>query len=399
MASWISRPQPETLPVTVEWKAVAGEENVLEGYASVFDVEDLHGDVVERGAFRKTIQERVPRGLVKLLDSHRYDIAHTLGTVIWAEEDAFGLRFRARLSSAPSAQDAKIKMLEGHASRNSIGYDPVRETWDKAPDGRLIRRLQEVKLFEISVVPLAANEYARLVSVKSVVPFQDLPLAPRDRPWDAAAAERRVRAWAGGGDDLGSINWTRYRRAFVWWDQSNPERLASYKLPIADVIDGRLWAVPRAVFAAAAAVQGARGGVDLPAEDRPRVQAHLGRYYAKMRREFSDEDLVAPWERDSLDLLVAEIRAGWSPSADDTDRIESAAKALFSVLDPLGRERLLKALAAGPGGGPPTAGERSGVRGVQAGGPAEPFTLTGLRRRARLLELDLRLAARRVDGG
>ena len=48
--------------------------------------------------------------------------------------------------------------------------------------------------------------------------------------------------------------------------------------------------MPRGVMAAAAVMQGSRGGVDLPAKDRGRVRSHLAKYYKKM-------DDTAPWDR------------------------------------------------------------------------------------------------------
>jgi hypothetical protein len=44
-------------------------------------------------------------------------------------------------------------------------------------------------------------------------------------------------------------------------------------------------------MAAAAVMQGSRGGVDLPREDIDRVKRHLAKYYAKWGEE-------PPWERD-----------------------------------------------------------------------------------------------------
>jgi hypothetical protein len=38
-------------------------------------------------------------------------------------------------------------------------------------------------------------------SAVAVTSFQDLPLADRDREWDGAAAEKRVRKWAGAEDE------------------------------------------------------------------------------------------------------------------------------------------------------------------------------------------------------
>jgi hypothetical protein len=124
--------------------------------------------------------------------------------------------------------------------------------------------------------------------VMAVTPFQDLPLADRDREWDADAADKRVRRWAGADDGPN----TNYRDAHVWYDADQKDEFGSYKLLIADVVNGRLTAVPRGVMAAGAVMQGARGGVDLPMNDIDRVKSHLAKYYAKM-------DDTAPWERDS----------------------------------------------------------------------------------------------------
>ena len=115
--------------------------------------------------------------------------------------------------------------------------------------------------------------------------FQDLPLADEDRAWDGDAAESRVRAWAGAEDEPNA----KYRDAHVWYDCDAAENFGSYKLLIADVIDGHLTAVPRGVMAAGAVMQGSRGGVDLPEDDVDRVKGHLARYYEKM-------DRTPPWQ-------------------------------------------------------------------------------------------------------
>jgi hypothetical protein len=121
----------------------------------------------------------------------------------------------------------------------------------------------------------------------SVTAFQDLPLADRDRKWDGDAADKRVRAWADAQDEPNE----KYRDAHVWYDNANKDNFTAYKLLIADVIDGKLTAVPRGVMAAGAIMQGSRGGVDLPKDDIDRVKSHLAKYYAKM-------DETAPWDRD-----------------------------------------------------------------------------------------------------
>jgi len=119
----------------------------------------------------------------------------------------------------------------------------------------------------------------------AVTAFGDLPLADRDREWDGAAAEKRVREWAKAQDGPNE----QYRDAHVWYDAGSKENFTAYKLLIADVVDGRLKAVPRGVFAAAAVMQGSRGGVDVPAKDVDRIKSHLAKYYAKL-------DETPPWE-------------------------------------------------------------------------------------------------------
>jgi hypothetical protein len=120
----------------------------------------------------------------------------------------------------------------------------------------------------------------------TVSSFADLPLADRSRRWNGAAAEKRVRRWAAAEQEPNA----KYRKAHLWYDADNRANFTAHKLLIADVIDGELTAVPRAIIAAAGIVDGARGGLDVPAADLPKLRRHLARYYAKL-------DESPPWQR------------------------------------------------------------------------------------------------------
>jgi len=120
----------------------------------------------------------------------------------------------------------------------------------------------------------------------AVTSFQDLPLADRDREWDGSAAEKRVRKWADAEDEPNQ----KYRDAHVWYDADNKDNFTAYKLLIADVVGGKLEAVPRGIMASGAIMQGSRGGIDLPQGDIDRVKSHLAKYYRKM-------DDTPPWEK------------------------------------------------------------------------------------------------------
>jgi hypothetical protein len=120
----------------------------------------------------------------------------------------------------------------------------------------------------------------------AVSAFQDYPLADRDREWDGAAAEERIRRWAGADDEPNE----KYRDAHIWYDSDKKDNFTAYRLIIADVIDGKVRAVPRGILTAGSIMQGARGGANLPGQDIDRVKSHLARYYAKMGE-------TAPWDR------------------------------------------------------------------------------------------------------
>lgn len=119
----------------------------------------------------------------------------------------------------------------------------------------------------------------------AVTSFQDLALTDRDREWDGAAAEKRVRSWADAEDGPNA----KYRDAHVWYDADKKDNFTAYKLLIADIIDGQIKAVPRGFMAAAAVMQGSRGGIVLPESDIDRVKSHLAKYYTKLGDD-------APWE-------------------------------------------------------------------------------------------------------
>lgn len=146
--------------------------------------------------------------------------------------------------------------------------------------------------------------------LKSATPFKDLPLAPRGTVWSAQAAKKRVRVWAGADEGLTTpAIQKKYRDCFFWYDQANPSLFSSYKLPFSDIIDGKLTAVARGIFAAAAAMLGARGGVDIPAADRPAVIRHIERYYKKLGQDSPFTKSCNSW--DNLTHKIQELTTNY----------------------------------------------------------------------------------------
>lgn len=113
----------------------------------------------------------------------------------------------------------------------------------------------------------------------------DLPVADRETEWDGDAAASRVFEWADGDTE-------KIGRAFAYRDyDKDPATKAAYKLGYADVMDGELVIVPRGVFAAQAAMEGARGGVDIPEKDRQAVKDRLAAVRAHVDEETGEEDM------------------------------------------------------------------------------------------------------------
>jgi len=268
----------------LEIKAV-GEDGRFTGYAAIYGGSpDRLGDVIVPGAAKASIAEQPE---VPVLWVH--DIHNPIG-IARLSEDPNGVLAEGVLpvQDLPEARKALALMRLGALRGLSIGYD-IGDWGMRGP----VRELKAIRIREISLAPtgLQANPDARVTAVKTVVPFQDLPLAEEDRSWDARAAIERVRAWSGSTDGPSA----RYRRAFLWYDPERADEFGAYKLPIADVIDGELRAVPRALFAAAARLSQA----DIPAADVPAVQRHIERYYRKMGRESpfadtADNKVAAP---------------------------------------------------------------------------------------------------------
>ncbi len=132
----------------------------------------------------------------------------------------------------------------------------------------------------------ASGRHFKSVS-RGVVDYQDLPLAPADTEWNPALAQVRLRAWARTGDGE-SVDVQRFARAFLLRSEDDPALLGSYRLLIGDVQNGALVAVPAAIDVAAASLESA----EIEDVERAAARAHLGRYYARMRKAppWADED-------------------------------------------------------------------------------------------------------------
>jgi HK97 family phage prohead protease len=141
------------------------KQGIVSGYFAVFGNKDLDGDVIEAGAFSKTVMERGPQGkqLIKYLLDH--DKNKVVAKITNLYEDNKGLRYEAKIGSHAAGQDFQ-KMIESELiNQHSFGFRTIKEQFDQEAKANLIK---EVMMYEGSAVQfLGANPETTFIDLKS----------------------------------------------------------------------------------------------------------------------------------------------------------------------------------------------------------------------------------------
>jgi len=132
---------------------------------SKFNNVDSDGDIILRGAFAKSIQERgadsTSNRKIKFLRYH--DFEHQIGKFISLEESADYLIGYAELGRSTKGNDAFLDYQDGIITEHSIGFQTINDKIEVREDGTQI--LKEVILWEGSAVTFGANSETPLLSV------------------------------------------------------------------------------------------------------------------------------------------------------------------------------------------------------------------------------------------
>jgi uncharacterized protein len=137
--------------------AAAGQ---FAGRASVYGVTDSYGDVVMPGAFTRSLEEL--GGKIVVLNQH--SPSDPIGTAELSDSE-MSLNANGQLVlELQSAKDAYTRLQNGLVTGISIGYEVLKEAY-----AGNVRQLQEIKLWEISLVTFPANDFARVTDVKGLL--------------------------------------------------------------------------------------------------------------------------------------------------------------------------------------------------------------------------------------
>ncbi|MET9286495.1 HK97 family phage prohead protease [Nocardia beijingensis] len=163
-------------------------EGEFTAYASVFGNKDSYGDVVLPGAFANTLAAWKATGApIPLLFGHNMsDPDYNIGGVVEAAEDEVGLKVRAQLDLQNPKAAQVYRLLKGRrVNQMSFAYDVIAGGWEqRAKDGENGEQeseefyaLRELKLYEVSVVTIGANQETEILEVKQLPAFADRTLA------------------------------------------------------------------------------------------------------------------------------------------------------------------------------------------------------------------------------
>lgn len=264
-----------TYDADLELKDV-GDTGSFKGVASIFNKLDSYRDSILPGAFAKSIDKKGPEG-IRMLWQHDSD--WPIGTWSMLKETKKKLLVDGDLvTDSFMGNEAHVLLKAGAVKGISIGFS-IPKGKHRFDPTKNIRFIEEIDLWENSLVTFPAMDGAQVTSVKSVLAFQALPSAPASYRWNPQAAKARIEEWANGNEE-------DYSHAFLWSEDGD------FEFQIADVIDDQLMIVPKAIISAATVIEADWTDVELDEDEVVALKHHIEQYA-------TDLGIEVPWRSDN----------------------------------------------------------------------------------------------------
>jgi len=314
---------------------VDDEKNVyVEGYASA-SVEDLDGEIIGEQALQQAAKDLTKEPYNKVFLNHNaQDIP--IGKIIEAEVREKKLWIKLILNKAhPKFETVYRSLKEGFLDAFSIGFKALEKEGN---------RITKLKVLEVSLVGIPANPEAVVEEVyeKMFDPTEDEIVTKgvvlghpfkygkdKESGWSKPTLRDFTdKTW----EELSNEEKRRIAGHFAWAPKNPPERFTDLKLPHHDPkTHAVVW---RGIVAAMAALFGARGGVDIPSEDRKKVYNHLASHYREFGNEPPEfkflEEFATEFFQEEVDLK--------SPTEEEGTMTEEKIKELEAELEKLKKE-------------------------------------------------------------
>ena len=152
-----------------EFLMVKSDTGAISGYFSTYDREpDSYGDIIAPGAFTETLQKRRESGHPFPL-CWNHDLDQIIGSV---DPDSItdtqkGPLMTATFFDTPLAQEKREIVKSGVVYQFSFAYDVLDWKETTLEDGRKVNELLKLDLFEVSIVPIPANQNAVMTEIKA----------------------------------------------------------------------------------------------------------------------------------------------------------------------------------------------------------------------------------------
>ena len=139
----------------------------ITGYFSTYDrIPDSYGDVVAKGAFADTIKAREESGHPFPL-CWNHDLDQIIGKVDSIEDDEKGPLMTASFFDTPLAQEKREIVKSGVVYQFSFAYGIEDQKQVTLEDGTEANELRKLDLYEVSIVPIPANQNAVMTDIKA----------------------------------------------------------------------------------------------------------------------------------------------------------------------------------------------------------------------------------------
>lgn len=197
----------EVLDFAAEIKAEDVHLNgVFKGYASTFGGEkDSGGDIIAKGCFTRTLKQKGRNGNgIAMLWSHDAKCPIGVWNVIAEDEKGLYVEGQVEPTAAPGGIPVYPIMKKGGIKGLSIGYNTVKAVTDEKKNARI---LQDVDLWEISLVTFPMNTHSTITGVKNIFEARterELEDALREANMSRDAAKYLVRLCKEGLRDAGA---------------------------------------------------------------------------------------------------------------------------------------------------------------------------------------------------
>jgi HK97 family phage prohead protease len=154
-----------------EIKDISSDKRQVAVYLAKFDNIDSDNDMIKKGAFTKSIQERGPDSPSnrKIAFLRWHDWEKPIGKFLTLQEDDYGLFAVSQLGTSVGGNDAWNDYNDGIIREHSIGFQYIQDKMRWIDDANAPAQgywmISELKLYEGSAVTFGANSETNVVDV------------------------------------------------------------------------------------------------------------------------------------------------------------------------------------------------------------------------------------------